>query len=284
MENAIQKYTPENLPLITYKDKPVVTTEMLAVLYGTDPTNIRKNFSKNSERFIEGKHFFKLEGDDLQAIRERVTESNAQISTKTRVLNIWTERGAARHAKILETDQAWEVFEKLEDFYFGKQDTCSIELQGIVPVAESAMKLAGLLGFSDNQQRFFANELIKKETGFDLLEKMGATALIAPDKETLLTPTELGEQLGGMSPRETNNLLELSGLQTSWYSTSEKNGKKKKIKNWQPTDIGAPFCEMLDTKKQHSDGTMVKQVKWKHSVIQILEQFQQNGKSPGLKE
>ncbi|ENT3909961.1 P22AR C-terminal domain-containing protein, partial [Escherichia coli] len=33
-------------------------------------------------------------------------------------LILWTERGAARHAKMLETDQAWDVFEKLEDCYF----------------------------------------------------------------------------------------------------------------------------------------------------------------------
>ncbi|HBN7434245.1 TPA: hypothetical protein L3523_003754 [Escherichia coli] len=44
-----------------------------------------------------------------------------QISPKTRSLILWTERGAARHAKMLETDQAWEVFEKLEDCYFNKK-------------------------------------------------------------------------------------------------------------------------------------------------------------------
>ncbi|EEK9283034.1 ORF6N domain-containing protein, partial [Salmonella enterica subsp. enterica] len=31
-------------------------------------------------------------------------------------------RGAARHAKMLETDQAWEVFEKLEDCYFSQKN------------------------------------------------------------------------------------------------------------------------------------------------------------------
>ncbi|KAA9920381.1 hypothetical protein, partial [Escherichia coli] len=37
-------------------------------------------------------------------------------------LILWTERGAARHAKMLETDQAWEVFEKLEDSYFNQYE------------------------------------------------------------------------------------------------------------------------------------------------------------------
>ncbi|EGA8634781.1 hypothetical protein ABRM53_005331 [Escherichia coli] len=44
------------------------------------------------------------------------------MSPKARSLILWTERGAARHAKMLETDQAWDVFEKLEDCYFSQKD------------------------------------------------------------------------------------------------------------------------------------------------------------------
>lgn len=44
------------------------------------------------------------------------------ISSKTRVLTLWTERGAARHAKMLDTDQACDIFEQLEDCYFHRQE------------------------------------------------------------------------------------------------------------------------------------------------------------------
>ncbi|MED7335413.1 ORF6N domain-containing protein, partial [Escherichia coli O157] len=97
---------------------PVITTELLAHLYGTDVANIKMNHSRNQTRFLEGKHYFKIVGDDLKNLR--VTFSYLQISPKTRSLILWTERGAARHAKMLETDQAWEVFEKLEDCYFSQ--------------------------------------------------------------------------------------------------------------------------------------------------------------------
>ncbi|EPT5132559.1 ORF6N domain-containing protein [Escherichia coli] len=120
----------ETLSPITHNQIPVITTELLAQLYCTEINNIKVNYTRNSERFVEGKHFFKVVGDELKNLR--VTLSNSQnlqpslrglqISPKTRSLILWTERGAARHAKMLETDQAWEVFEKLEDCYFRQKD------------------------------------------------------------------------------------------------------------------------------------------------------------------
>lgn len=130
----------ETLSPITHNQIPVITTELLAQLYGTEPVRIRQNHHENKVRFVEGKHFFKVVGNDLKELRValnysqnlRVTLSNSQnlqpslrglqISPKARSLILWTERGAARHAKMLETDQAWDVFEKLEDCYFRQKE------------------------------------------------------------------------------------------------------------------------------------------------------------------
>ncbi|EJS0549968.1 ORF6N domain-containing protein, partial [Escherichia coli] len=60
-------------------------------------------------------------GDELKNLRVTLSNSQTPVSPKTRSLILWTERGAARHAKMLETDQAWEVFEKLEDCYFSQK-------------------------------------------------------------------------------------------------------------------------------------------------------------------
>lgn len=35
---------------------------------------------------------------------------------------LWTERGTVRHAKMLGTDKAWGVQDKLEEFYFTRKD------------------------------------------------------------------------------------------------------------------------------------------------------------------
>ncbi|EMC1695445.1 ORF6N domain-containing protein [Salmonella enterica] len=111
----------ETLSPITHNQIPVITTELLAELYGTDPVRIRQNHNENKVRFVEGKHFFKVVGDDLKNLRVALNYSQNPVSPKTRSLILWTERGAARHAKMLETDQAWEVFERLEDCYFSQK-------------------------------------------------------------------------------------------------------------------------------------------------------------------
>ncbi|EEX9755067.1 ORF6N domain-containing protein [Escherichia coli] len=124
--------TVNTLQPILHNQLPVITTELLAKLYGTDVDNIKKNYSRNANRFIEGKHFFKVAGDELKTLRVTLSHSQnlrlvlnesqneVQISPKTRSLILWTERGAARHAKMLETNQAWDVFERLEDSYFNQ--------------------------------------------------------------------------------------------------------------------------------------------------------------------
>ncbi|CAR08721.2 phage antirepressor Ant [Escherichia coli] len=158
----------ETLSPIAYNQIPVITTELLAQLYGTETVNIKMNFSRNSARFVQGKHFFKLEGNELREFKHRlslsesvsreVTESySVKIARNVRSLILWTERGAARHAKMLETDQAWEVFEKLEDCYFsqcekntGKQEK---KLNGLS--AKEANSLVWLWDYANRSQALF---------------------------------------------------------------------------------------------------------------------------------
>ncbi|ASF48198.1 ORF6N domain-containing protein [Methylovulum psychrotolerans] len=103
-----------NLPIVVYQDTRVITTDLLAKVYGTEHKNIQNNFERNKARFQEGLHYFKLEGEQLTLFKR----GSPQIPKNTKHLTLWTERGAARHAKMLDTDQAWDVFDKLEATYF----------------------------------------------------------------------------------------------------------------------------------------------------------------------
>lgn len=135
-ESTMQNVMLESLSIVNYSHQPVITTELLAKLYGTTSHSITKNHRSNVGRFIDGKHYHKVVGQDLAVLR--VTFSDLQISSKTRSLILWTERGAARHAKMLETDQAWEVFERLEDCYFNQRHTSEL------PATQTANQLTRL--------------------------------------------------------------------------------------------------------------------------------------------
>ena len=101
-----------------FNNQRIMTTKALAEQYGTSEDNIKTNFNRNKERFIEGKHYYQLQGEVLKEFKRVVTESNDPSIKYASILTLWTDRGAARHAKILDTDEAWDVYEALEDTYF----------------------------------------------------------------------------------------------------------------------------------------------------------------------
>ena len=109
-------------PVIEYNSSPVVTTQQLAEFYGCESKNIRQNFNNNKERFIEGKHFYRLTGEQLHTFKDYVENiDTVGIGARTATLTLWTKQGASRHCKMLGTDKAWDMFDLLEESYFSNQ-------------------------------------------------------------------------------------------------------------------------------------------------------------------
>ena len=111
-----------NLIPVNYQNQRVLTTVELSDAYGAEPVKIQQNFSNNKERYTEGKHFFLLQGDDLQEFL-RLEIFEVQNQNKIRSLYLWTEKGAWLHAKSLNTDEAWEAYEMLVDDYYAVKQT-----------------------------------------------------------------------------------------------------------------------------------------------------------------
>jgi len=127
----------------------------------------------------------------------------------------------------------------------------------LTPLAVKALRA---LGCDKNSAAIGANQLIRKQTQVDLLTLSGNTHLVAENQTSgYYTPTELGQQLNGLSAQKVNKLLEASGLQ------------KKIAGYWQPTKTGTQYARLLDTQKQHSNGTLIQQIKWADSVVPILQ-------------
>lgn len=106
------------LQIIRYNNVPVITSKQIADAYGTNTNTITKDFNRNKQRYVEGKHYVVLTGSALKEFKTR--GQNVTLS-KSKSLYLWTERGALMLAKSINTDVAWEAYERLVDFYFQKK-------------------------------------------------------------------------------------------------------------------------------------------------------------------
>ncbi|MDE6780549.1 MAG: ORF6N domain-containing protein [Ruminococcus sp.] len=109
----MEKFNPTP---IEKNEQRVLTTAQLAEAYGTDSRRISENFNRNREHFIEGKHFYCLTGKALKEFRANTQFAYSPKNIHT--LYLWTEKGALLHAKSLNTEKAWEVYDFLVDNYF----------------------------------------------------------------------------------------------------------------------------------------------------------------------
>lgn len=102
-------------PIVEYEGIRVLTSSQIAEAYETDSNTLNKNFNRNKERYIEGKHFICLTGDLLRDFRAK---GQIDVLPNANKLYLWTEKGALLHAKSLNTDKAWEVYDRLVEGYF----------------------------------------------------------------------------------------------------------------------------------------------------------------------
>lgn len=110
-----QSVTSEIKP-VEIGGKRVLTTELLSQVYEVEPIRVQQGFNRNQDKFTEGKHYFRLTGEELKEFKANyLKDSNLKYASE---LMLWTERGANRHCKILDTDKAWEQFDNLEETYF----------------------------------------------------------------------------------------------------------------------------------------------------------------------
>lgn len=87
-----QSTQPSNLPVLTYQEQPVVTTETLALGYGPRVTNIRTNLDSNRQHFIEGIHLYTVSGHELADLR--VNNPDEKLSDITQLLTLRAEKGS----------------------------------------------------------------------------------------------------------------------------------------------------------------------------------------------
>lgn len=126
--------------------------------------------------------------------------------------------------------------------------------------------LARAFGLEGNQALLKADKVVKK------LHNISPMALLeielkSPDNEALLIATEIGKKLDPpISAKNVNLHLAAMGFQER---VEYRTGKFE----WRLTEKGKAYGSYLDTGKVHSNGTPIQQIKWKESIIPLMQKY-----------
>lgn len=150
----------QELQKIEYDGLFVLTTYQLAEAYRTSTEVITRNFNRNKDRYIAGKHYIALEGDEKIKFLNLGQIDRSLKNAKT--IYLWTQKGAFLHAKSLNTDAAWEVYDRLVDSYFNKKQT-QIDTTQLSPELQLFNQMFTTIAQQELEQKRQAEQLEKVE-------------------------------------------------------------------------------------------------------------------------
>ena len=77
----------------------------------------QQQFLRNKTKYIPEKHYIAVEGEEMRQLKTS-HQFDGELKRVSRAY-FWTEKGALLHAKSLNTDKAWEVYDYLVDMLKG---------------------------------------------------------------------------------------------------------------------------------------------------------------------
>lgn len=124
--------------------------------------------------------------------------------------------------------------------------------------------LARAFGLEGNQALLKADKTVRKLCGTSPMALL-EIELKSPDNEALLIATEIGKRIDPpISAKNVNLLLADMKLQEK---VEYRAGKFE----WRLTEKGKAYGSYLDTGKTHSNGTPIQQIKWKESILPLVQ-------------
>lgn len=173
------------LAVTEYKEIRVLTTQQIADAYGTDAQVVTNNFNRNKDRYVEGKHYICLTGDEKADFINK-NQNDFSSFTRAKAIYLWTEKGAFLHAKSLNTDKAWEVYDHLVDTYFNRKkplttaEQIKLIAQGNMELGERVDKVEDKLSNLENDTPLYGCEIDEVQKH---VRKKGVEVLSGKDSE-----------------------------------------------------------------------------------------------------
>ena len=135
---------------------------------------------------------------ELKQFKNLINEIDL-VDKRTPSLILWTERGASRHCKILDTDKAWEQFDNLEETYFKSKHSYQIE----DPIERAKQWIK-----EQEQKKLLEEKIQEQQPKVEYYENV----LNPTDFKKLITVTQIAKDLGSTANRLNQKLKDL-GIQ-----------------------------------------------------------------------
>lgn len=119
-----QTFMGKDIPVVLGgfgKGKKCISDKTIAEIHGMEVKNVRSRISDNITRFQEGIDFIDLKQRACQTATLELLKSigySQQSIVQAAHIYILSERGYAKLIKIMDTDLAWEIHDRLIDEYF----------------------------------------------------------------------------------------------------------------------------------------------------------------------
>lgn len=215
-----QEFMGKEIPVVEGgfgEGKRCLTDKTIAEIHNQPAREIRRRVNDNIKRFKEDVDFI-----DLKGVGESHTLASLgytkQSITQAEHIYLLSERGYAKLIKIMDTDLAWDIHDKLIDEYFA--------MRKVINSSEQLKSNLLLEIYNGGQNGVLASKQLvelEKKPLIDTIEKQSDAInelkphaeyaeRVLEDKKTTLTPTQIAKDFG-MAGQGLNALLHDLGVQ-----------------------------------------------------------------------
>ena len=133
-------------------------------------------------------------------------------------------------------------------------------------ILKTGYEMAQIFGLTGNQALLKADKVTRQLSNISPMALL-EIELKSPDNEALMIATEIGKRLNPVVSAKAVNLA-LAAM--DFMERFEYRAGKFE---WRLTEKGKEYGVYLDTGKVHSNGTPIQQIKWRESVISLIQQY-----------
>ncbi len=155
-----QPFMDKEIPIVLGgfgPDQKCICDKTIAEIHGMETKNVRARITDNIKHFRESVDYIDLKNTAFQAsnftICSQLGYTRAEISRADHIY-ILSERGYGKLIKIMDTDQAWDIYENLQDQYFELRDGSGDSIKKVL--AEAAAKRAAAMDLNSKTRAFKA--------------------------------------------------------------------------------------------------------------------------------